>query len=376
MATARGRRSFLRRLGASLAASVALPGTARGQSARPRKKAAAKKAPATKAGKPATRPAAARPAARVARSPEAPSLRVAQGDWPVPAPGALVDLAPARWIWLPCERTLASTFVLFRRELTIDGEVASARGWVSADSRYRLFANGRRVQWGPAPCDPRSYEADPVDLGPHLRPGRNVIGAEVLYYGHGEGTWPGGKPGFLFALRVEPKAGAATTLVSDGSWRAHLDRAHRPGQFKRWYLRALQEDYDARLAPERWSEPGAALDASWVEPQVLELGADKPAAAGPHADYLTDGGIAAEGSVLRACARPSGRSRAWCARAASCGIATRATGSSSACPGRTSSPPAARRRRRATARGRSSPPRARAPSSRTSCRSRWSASLT
>ncbi len=126
---------------------------------------------------------------------------------------------------------------------------------MSADSRYRLFVNGRRVQWGPAPCDPRSYEVDPVDLAPHLRPGRNVIGAEVLYYGHGEGTWPGGKPGFLFALRVEAKGGAASTVVSDGSWRARLDRAHRPGQFKRWYLRALQEDYDARLAPERWSEP-------------------------------------------------------------------------------------------------------------------------
>ena len=302
MAPGRGRRTFLRRLGASLAASVALPGAARAQSTRPRKKPAARKAPAKKAdaGKPASKPAAARPAARVARLPEAPPLRVAQGDWPVAPPGALVDLAPARWIWLPCERTLASTFVLFRRELTIDGEVASARGWVSADSRYRLFVNGRRVQWGPAPCDPRSYEVDPVDLGPHLRPGRNVIGAEVLYYGHGEGTWPGGKPGFLFALHVEPKAGAATTVVSDGSWRARLDRAHRPGQYKRWYLRALQEDYDARLAPDRWSEPGVAVDASWVEPQVLELGADKPAAAGPQADYLTDGGIAALGAVLRA----------------------------------------------------------------------------
>jgi len=38
-------------------------------------------------------------------------------------------------------------------------------------------------------------------------------------------------------------------VVTDGSWRALLDRAHRPGQFKRWYLRALQEDFDARLRP-------------------------------------------------------------------------------------------------------------------------------
>jgi hypothetical protein len=296
MPKGRGRRSFLRRLGASLAATVALPGAAaRGQSTRrPRKKVPPAKRPATKP-KPPVSPA------RAVRPSEPPAARVAQGDWPVPAPGALVDLAPARWIWLPCERTLASTFVLFRRELTIEGEVASARGWVSADSRYRLFVNGRRVQWGPAPCDPRSYEVDPLDLAPYLRSGPNVIGAEVLYYGHGEGTWPGGKPGFLFALRVEEAGGRARTVVSDGEWRVRLDRAHRPGQFKRWYLRALQEDYDARLAPERWSEPeGTAADDAWVAARVLELGADEPAAAGPHADYLTDGGIDAAGAVLRA----------------------------------------------------------------------------
>jgi alpha-L-rhamnosidase len=292
------RRSFLRHLGASLAASVALPRAAMAQSTQPRKKAARRKPPAKK---PAAKTArTAKPTARLARTPEPPPTRVAEAEWPAPAPGALVDLAPARWLWLPCQRTLANTFVLFRREVVVDGEVASARGWVSADSRYRLFVNGRRVQWGPAPCDPRSYEVDPLDLAAHLRPGANVIGAEVLHYGHGEGTWPGGKPGFIFALRVEERGGRVSAVVTDASWRVRLDRAHRPGQFKRWYLRALQEDYDARLAPDRWSEPGAALDDAWVEPQVLDLPADKPAAAGPQADYLTDGGVSAAGAVLRA----------------------------------------------------------------------------
>ena len=127
-----------------------------------------------------------------------------------------------------------------------------------------------------------------------------MIGAEVLFYGHGEGTWPFGKPGFLFALRVEEAGGRVTEVVSDGSWRALLDRAHRPGQFKRWYLRALQEDFDARLRPAGWSEPGFAPDAAWMAPQVLEVAADRPAAAGSHYDYLTDGGIDPAGSELRA----------------------------------------------------------------------------
>ncbi len=271
-----GRRAFLRRLGATVAASVAVPAAAAQSPKRPKKKRAA--APGGRKAK-AVAPA---PVKTVARKPAAPPARVAQGVWPSPEPGARIDLAPARWIWLPCERTLANTFVLFRREVEVEGEVASARGWISADSRYRLFVNGRRVQWGPAPCDPRAYEADPIDLTRWLVEGPNVIGVEVLFYGHGEGTWPLGKPGFLFALRVEESGGRVREVVSDGSWRALLDRAHRPGQFKRWYLRALQEDFDARLRPAGWSEPGGAPDASWTAAQVLEVPADRPAAAGSH----------------------------------------------------------------------------------------------
>ncbi len=287
------RRTFLGRAAATLAASLALPGRGQAQG----RKAAGRKRPATPRSK---KPAAAPPKRPPDVASRPPAVAVARGAWPVPAPGAPIDLAPARWLWLPCQRTLASTFVLFRRELETGGEIASARGWISADSRYRLFVNGRRVQWGPAPCDPRSYEADPVDLTRWLQPGKNVIGAEVLYYGHGEGTWPFGKPGFIFALRVEERGGAVQEMVSDGQWRVQLDRAHRPGQFKRAYLRALQEDFDARLSPSGWSEPGFAADPPWLVPQLLDAGADRPAAAGSHYDYLTDGGIDAKDAVLRA----------------------------------------------------------------------------
>lgn len=70
----------------------------------------------------------------------------------------------------------------------------SARGWISADSRYLLNLNNERVQWGPAPCDPRWLDKDPVDLTSVLRQGENVLASTVLFYGHPEGTWPAGKP--------------------------------------------------------------------------------------------------------------------------------------------------------------------------------------
>jgi alpha-L-rhamnosidase len=188
-----------------------------------------------------------------------------------------ISLAPAQWIWLPSQRTLPNTFVLFRKEIELARQPQSARGWITADSRYRLTINGKRVQWGPAPCDPRQLDVDPVDVTALLRPGKNVIGVEVLFYGFGDGTWPAGKPGMIFNLTIEDVDGPRRQIVSDPSWQVMLDRAHRPGQFKRWYLRSLQEEFDARLHPLGWDTPGFAPDPSWTSAMVLQCAADKPA---------------------------------------------------------------------------------------------------
>ncbi|MFQ8805240.1 MAG: hypothetical protein ACLR8Y_09310 [Alistipes indistinctus] len=66
-----------------------------------------------------------------------------------------LDLAPARWIWYPSQRTLSNTMLMLRKEFTLDSVPEKVSGWILADSRYRLWVNGQRVQWGPAPADPR-----------------------------------------------------------------------------------------------------------------------------------------------------------------------------------------------------------------------------
>jgi hypothetical protein len=190
-----------------------------------------------------------------------------------------VDLSPAKWIWLPSRRTLANTFVLFRKEVEFAAVPDSATGWILADSRYRLTVNGKRVQWGPAPQDPRFGEVDPFDLRPYLRPGKNVIGVEVLFYGHGEGTWPFGKPGLLFKM--------GDSVVSDSTWQCQVDRAHRPGQYRRWFLRALQEEFDARQHPFGWDTP--KFDASgWLQAMELSVQASRAVYAGGYSDYANE----------------------------------------------------------------------------------------
>jgi hypothetical protein len=189
---------------------------------------------------------------------------------------APIDLKPARWIWYPMGRCLPSTVILLRREITLDAVPSRATGLIVADSRYKLTVNGERVQWGPATCDPRWPEADPMDLTACLRKGKNVIGATVLFYGEGDGTWVMGRPGFLFLLNLEWPDGRREQVVSDERWQAHLARSWTPGHYKRWYLRAFQEEFNARLYPWGWDERDFKPGECWRDAAVYSAGGDKP----------------------------------------------------------------------------------------------------
>ena len=182
-----------------------------------------------------------------------------------------LDLSPAKWIWYPSGRTLQNTFILFRKEFDLEKQPEQARGWILADSRYLLYVNGKRVQWGPAPSDPRWPEADPVDIASYLKKGKNVIACQVLYYGTGEGTWPVGKPGFLFKLDID-----GLQIVTDNTWLTHLAKSWVQGQYKRWFLRTLQEDFDARRYPYGWNTVEFEPDNDWLPAIQSNVAADKP----------------------------------------------------------------------------------------------------
>ncbi len=200
----------------------------------------------------------------------------------------LLDFSPARWIWYPFGRFLHNSFVLLRREFELPAPPRAARGWILADSRYLLRVNGRRVQWGPAPCDPRWLEADPLDLAPYLVAGKNVLATECLYYGSGDGTSPMGKPGFICRLKIECTDGTTLLLVSDRSWQACLGTAWKLGQYKRDYLRSLQEEFDARRYPYGWDRPGYYTGSDWLPAMELDCPADRPAVCAANREYALD----------------------------------------------------------------------------------------
>jgi len=191
-----------------------------------------------------------------------------------------LNLTPAKWIWYPSDRVLQNTFVLFRKEFNLTSVPDSAKGWIMADSRYQLFVNGQRVQWGPAPFDPRWPEADPVNIARYLHAGKNVIACQVLFYGAGDGTSPIGKAGLLCKLKI-----GNNYIVSDSTWQSCLPKSWPAGQYKRFFLRSLQEEFDARLFPYGWNTENYAVNADWLSTHESGTSAAKPSISTDIPDY-------------------------------------------------------------------------------------------
>lgn len=95
----------------------------------------------------------------------------------------------AQWIWTPNyheEDTQPGRYFLFRKSFQWPAttDIKELPLHVSADSRYRLFVNGKRVSFGPCKSYLERWHYETVDILPYLSEGENVISARVLRYSH------------------------------------------------------------------------------------------------------------------------------------------------------------------------------------------------
>src|SRR5579863_10154781 len=111
-------------------------------------------------------------------------------DLPGAEPAATPELpAPAHrdwhaaWVTHPTAPLREPLVLHFRRSLELASLPASYKVRVSADNRFILFVNGRRVGDGPARGDLSHWRYERFDLAPFLRAGDNLITATVWNFG-------------------------------------------------------------------------------------------------------------------------------------------------------------------------------------------------
>ena len=145
----------------------------------------------------------------------------------------------------------------FRRSFFLEAVPRHLPARVSADSRYRLFLNGRPVGRGPLKGEPSHYFYETCDLGPLLKRGRNILSAEVRWYGkHAPVSVVSTmRPGFLFEAEGRPE------LDTPGKWEVLDSGAVRADTESRisnaMSFLGHMEMVDGRKLPRGWPRPGS-----------------------------------------------------------------------------------------------------------------------
>jgi len=182
----------------------------------------------------------------------------------------------ARWIWAPGDPKAPNSYYYFRKEFTLDGPPAATRLHITADTRYQLFINGRLVGRGAPQSQPFFQYYDTHDVDEYLREGLNC----VAVIGNYVGNLPDTRGGVL----AELVNGDGQTLLATGpAWRVTRAAAWSPdGHYYRGNKTTpYQEFYDARRAPQGWSDVGFD-DSQWTRAAAIGArGKDRPPAVIP-----------------------------------------------------------------------------------------------
>lgn len=141
------------------------------------------------------------------------------------------------WIWTeaPQGQGSGTGLIWFRRKFAVSDGDCRLVVHVSADSRYRLFVNGRSVGVGPCKGDADRQYFETYDVTQLLRPGMNMIAAKVLHYGMGgpmtmsgpSSVWRSPWGGFILDGELASAEGETIELLhTDERWRCKQDHSY------------------------------------------------------------------------------------------------------------------------------------------------------
>ncbi len=161
----------------------------------------------------------------------------------------------AKWIWNN-EESSPNTWMCFRKTINIDKIPQYCKAFISVDSKYWLWINGKQVVFegglnrGPKP-DAGYY--DMINLDCYVVQGLNTISILVWYWGNeGRNSINSGKGGLLFQLEADD-----TVIVSDNSWKSlkhpayiETDAPHPAPLYGGHNI-----GFDARLDVDNWHLP-------------------------------------------------------------------------------------------------------------------------
>lgn len=132
----------------------------------------------------------------------------------------------AHWIMHPEVEPQSHAVVLFRKTFNLEESPEKFIIHLSADNHYRLFVNGKYITRGPARGDLSHWFYETIDIAEHLKPGENLLAAEVINWGP--------KRSFSFFSQMTSFIVQGDTPMEEavnthaGSWKCFHNKAHYP----------------------------------------------------------------------------------------------------------------------------------------------------
>ena len=171
----------------------------------------------------------------------------------------------ASWVTHPTAALREPLVLHFRRVLDLPAVPAAYTVRVSADNRFVLFVNGRRVGDGPARGDLIHWRYERFDLAPYLRTGQNLITATVWNFGL---FAPIAQMSDRTAFLLESEANGADSISTPKGWIVEEEAGQTPldrtsVNLATYFASGPGELLDAARFDWRWDSPLAA-GTSWV----------------------------------------------------------------------------------------------------------------
>ncbi|HOO55458.1 MAG TPA: family 78 glycoside hydrolase catalytic domain [bacterium] len=175
----------------------------------------------------------------------------------------------AGWIWCEGEESPGNFFVYMRKSFNMPADAAMGSIRVTADSRYRLFVNGRLVGQGPVKSDRRWLYYDEWDVKSYLKPGENVVAVLVHSYGEWTFSYVEGRGGLLLEAVLEAFGGQRVKFGTDSTWKVMPGLAWRRDLDRMSVQQDFPEIFDSRKEPKGWNDTGFD-DSGWAN--AVEIG--------------------------------------------------------------------------------------------------------
>lgn len=180
----------------------------------------------------------------------------------------------ASWIWT--KKSIANSYVAFRKNFTLDEKPSKALANISAESKYYLWANGTLAVYdGSSKRGATIYDSyyEQIDLAQYLTKGENTLVFLVSYNGRsGNSSVDSGQAGLLFEMNVGNQ-----TIKSDCSFKALRLKAYRnksllgadwPNYAQSSMLAEWDCYYDNRESVGNFIDPSFD-DSSWEDASIV-----------------------------------------------------------------------------------------------------------